>query len=420
MFAPTRFALIGARLLDGAGADLSGVTILVDGGRIVAAEPRLAVPAEYTVRFELGGRTVMPGLIDVHTHLIGGEPLPYGDYAVSRRLSEPEGLHALRSVEAARRTLLAGITTVRVVGCRDYLDVHLREAVREGLVVGPRIVASGLGITPTGGHVHWRCRNADGEAEIRQAVREHLARGVDWIKVMGVTGGLASPGQDPRLPQYRFEEVQAAVDEAHRWGRHVAAHAHARAGMEIAVRAGVDTLEHGSFLDEELARRMAQQGTWLVPTLAVNYFLDPARSGGSLPPAQIARMRELEAMGFVVPSYQERMRLARTHGVPVATGTDAGGNALFRHGAVGIETLMLAECGYPAQEVVQAATGHAARALRLEHVTGTVRTGLHADLLVLGADPLSDLRVLVAGDGARIDGIIAGGRFVRWDAQDLI
>ena len=420
MFAPPRFALTGCRLLDGGGGDRPGVTILVEQGRIVAGEPGLAVPSDYPVRFDLVGRTVMPGLIDTHTHLVGAEPLPYGDYPTSRRLGEPEGLHALRSVEAARRTLLAGTTTVRVVGCRDYLDVHLREAVRDGMVIGPRIVASGLGITPTGGHVHWRCRNADGEDQVRQAVREHVARGVDWIKVMGVTGGLASPGQDPRLPQYRFEEVQAAVDEAHRWGRHVAAHAHARAGMENAVSAGVDTLEHGSFLDDELAERMARQGAWLVPTLAVNYFLDPARSGGSLPPAQVARMRELEAIGFTVPSYQERMRLARTHGVPVATGTDAGGNALFRHGSVGIEMLMLAECGYSAHEAIQAATGQAARALRLENVTGLVRKGLQADLLVVGADPLQDLRALVPGEGARIEGVIAAGRLVRWDAQDLI
>ncbi len=420
MFAPPRFALTSARLLDGAGADLSGVTVLVDGGRIVAAERALAVPSDYPARFDVGGRTVVPGLIDVHTHLIGGEPLPVGDYAVSRRLSEPEGMHAFRSVEAARRTLLAGVTTVRVVGCRDYLDVHLRDAVRDGLVIGPRIVASGLGITPTGGHVHWRCRNADGVEEVRLAVREHVARGVDWIKVMGVTGGLASPGQDPRLPQYRFEEVAAAVDEAHRWGRHTAAHAHARAGMDIAVRAGIDTLEHGTFLDDEIAGRMAQQGTWLVPTLAVNYFLDPARSGGALPPAQVARMRELEAMGFVVPSYKDRMRIARKHGVPVATGTDAGGNALFRHGSVGIEMLMLAECGYSPHEAIQAATAQAARALRLESVTGAVRQGLQADLLVIGTDPLQDLRALVPGERARIDGIIAAGRFARWDEKDLI
>ena len=420
MMAPPRFALTGARLLDGAGGEVAGATILVEDGRIVAAAGGLAVPSEYTVRFDVGGRTVMPGLIDVHTHVVGGEPLPYGDYAVSRRLSEPEGLHAFRTVEAARRTLLAGITTVRVLGCRAYLDVHLREAVAAGLVVGPRIVAAGLGITPTGGHVHWRCLNADGEEGVRRAVREHVAHGVDWIKVMGVTGGLASPGQDPRLPQYRLEEVRAAVDEAHRWGRRVAAHAHARAGIAIALEAGVDTLEHGTFLDDELAARMAAQGTWLVPTLAVHHFLDEARERQAVPPAQAARQRELEAMGFAVPSVHERMRIARAHGVRVATGTDAGGNALFRHGSVGIEMLMLAACGYGPREVLAAATSEAARALGLEDVTGAIRPGLAADLLVVDGDPLQDLRVLAPGAQQRIAGVVAAGRFVRWDGQDLI
>jgi imidazolonepropionase-like amidohydrolase len=420
MMAPPRFALTGARLLDGEGGEVAGATVLVEDGRIVAAAGGLAVPSEYTVRFDVGGRTVMPGLIDAHTHLVGGEPLPYGDYPTSRRLHEPEGLHAFRTVEAARRTLLAGVTTVRVLGCRAYLDVHLREAVAAGLVVGPRIVAAGLGITPTGGHVHWRCLNADGEDGVRRAVRAHIAQGVDWIKVMGVTGGLASAGQDPRLPQYRLEEVRAAVDEAHRWDRRVAAHAHARAGIEIALAAGVDTLEHGTFLDDALAARMARQGTWLVPTLAVHHFLDGARDRDALPPAQAERQRELEAMGFVVPPFRERMRVARAHGVPVATGTDAGGNALFRHGSVGIEMLMLAECGYSAREVIAAATSQAARALRVERVTGAVRPGLAADLLVVDGDPLQDLRVLAPGEQRRIVGVIAAGRFVRWDGQDLI
>ncbi|MDR7481868.1 MAG: amidohydrolase family protein [Armatimonadota bacterium] len=418
--APPRFALTGARVLDGEGGEVTGATLLVDAGRIVAAAAGLAVPSEYAVRYDVGGRTVMPGLIDTHTHLIGGEPLPYGDYPTSRRLGEPEGLHAFRTVEAARRTLLAGVTTVRVLGCRAYLDVHLREAVAAGWVAGPRIVAAGLGITPTGGHVHWRCLTADGEDAVRRAVREHVAHGVDWIKVMGVTGGLASPGQDPRLPQYRLEEVRAAVDEAHRWGRPVAAHAHARAGIEIALEAGVDTLEHGTFLDGALAAQMARQGTWLVPTLAVGHFLQEAQARGDVPLAQAARQRELEAMGFVVPGMQERMRLAREAGVPVVTGTDAGGNALFRHGSVGLEMLLLAACGYTAREVLAAATAQAARALRLERVTGAVRPGLAADLLVVDGDPLQDLQVLAPGEPQRIDGIIAAGRIVRWDGQDLI
>lgn len=407
-------------MLDGAGGILQGAAVLVEDGRIIAAERGLAVPSEYTARFDLAGAILMPGLIDVHTHLVGGEPLPYGDYRISRRLTEPEGLHAFRTVEAARRTLLAGITTVRVVGCRDYLDVRLRDAVREDLVIGPRVVPAGLGITPTGGHVHWRCRNADGEEEVRRAVREHVAQGVEWIKVMGVTGGLASPGQDPRVAQYRFSEVEAAVDEAHRWGRHVAAHAHAREGMEHAIRAGVDTLEHGSFLDDDLAEEMARRGTWLIPTLAVNYWMETAERQGALPPVYVARRRELAMMGFEVPSYRHRMEMARKHGVPVATGTDAGGNPLFRHGSVGIEVRMLSECGYTAYEALAAATGQAAKALRIDHLTGTVRAGQAADLVVVGADPLQDLRVLVPGEHNRIDGVIAAGRFIRWERQDLI
>jgi imidazolonepropionase-like amidohydrolase len=383
----------------------------------------LHVPSEYDQVFDLAGKTVMPGLIDMHVHIVGGEPLPYGDYPTSRRLSDPDALHAFRTIDAVRRTLLAGITTIRVMGCQNYIDVYLRDTVRDGLVWGPRVVAAGLGITPTCGHGRWRCRKADGEDEVRRAVREHVAQGVDWVKIMGVTAGmgpLGSPGQDPRRAQYRFEEVQAAVDEAHRWGRPVAVHAHAHEGIDNAVRAGVDSIEHGSFLSDALAERMVKQNIWFVPTLTTAYYRQVARDAGSMSPAHLARAREFEAMGFSPPSYQERMQVARGFGVAVATGTDAGGDSSFRHGSVGIELMMLVECGYSPYDAIMAATSHAARALHLDQLTGSIQADRAADLIVVAGDPLADIRLLIPRDDQKIEGIIADGRFVRWQKVDWI
>lgn len=178
------------------------------------------------------------------------------DYHASRRTGEAIGMQAFRTVEAARLTLSRGTTTVRDLTGRDYIDVQLRDAFAEGIIDGPRVLTSGLGLTITGGHVHMRCVEVDGPDAVRHEVRNHVKHHVDWIKLMGVTGGMSTLGRHPLAPQFSREEIRAAVDEAHRASCRVAAHAHGPEGIRNAVLEGVDTIEHGIYLDDHAAEIM--------------------------------------------------------------------------------------------------------------------------------------------------------------------
>lgn len=414
-----RTALINARIIDGLGDVLERGSVVVEDDRIVdIIDGPWGGTADATI--DLDGQTLLPGLIDAHTHLVGGDVLPIGDYYASRRMHESLSMYALRTAEAARRTLLAGFTTVRDVGSREYLDVEVRDAIDEGLIPGPRIVACGLGLTPTGGHVFSRARQADGRDEIIRAVREHIRAGVDAIKLIGVTGGMATPGQDPGAAQFRAEEVQVAVEEAHRWGRHTACHAHGVEGIANALAAGMDTIEHGIFLNDELAARMADQGTVFVPTLSNDFHARRLEREGRLPAATIARRKELAAQGIVVPSIEERMAHCRKHGVIVATGTDAGGNAMVTHGNNGAELVMLVECGYSPMEAILAATSVAARAIRVDNVTGSIAPGKQADLVAFERNPLEDITAVSAVHGGRPSLVMKGGKLVLRGEQAFI
>lgn len=415
----TTVAFSNARIFDGYQLHPERGTVVVAGERIAEIIPG-AWRGEADRTIDLGGQTLLPGLIDVHTHLVGGDVLPLADYAASRRLSEGIGMQAFRTAEAARRTLLAGYTTVRDVGCRDYLDVDLRDAVREGLIPGPRVVACGLGLTPTGGHVHARAREADGVDGVIHAVREHVRHRVDGIKIIGITGGMATPGQHPGAAQYRFAEVEATVEEAHRWGKRVACHAHGAEGIENAVRAGVDTLGHGLFLTKELAESMTERGTVFVPTLANHFHQRRLEKEGALPESVLARQRELAAMGVVVPPVEERMGHARAAGVTVATGSDAGGNAQVIHGTNAVEIVMLVECGYTPLEALQAATSTAARAIGVDGETGSIAPGKSADLIVVPGDPLTDIETVSRLHGGGPSWVVARGRIVLADSQPLV
>ena len=406
-----RTALIHAKVIDGLGGVIDQAHLVVEDGLIVdILTDAWGGTAEMVI--DLSGETVLPGLIDAHTHLVGGDVLPVADYAVSRRLNETASMQAFRSAEAARRTLLAGFTTVRDVGCRDYIDVELRDAIDSGLIAGPRVIACGLGLTPTGGHVFARARQADGRVDIIRAVREHVRAGVDAIKIIGVTGGMATPGQDPGAAQYRPEEVAIAVEEAHRWGRHAACHAHGADGISNAIDAGIDTIEHGIFLTDELAARMADSGIAFVPTLSNQFHTRRLEKMGKLPEAAVLRRRELAQRGIVVPPVEERMAHCRRHGVTVAAGTDSGGNAQVTHGNNGSEIVMLVECGYSPMEAIQAGTSVASRAIRVDHTTGSIVRGKAADIVAFAKNPLDDVTVLSATHGGKPSLVMKGGQIV--------
>jgi imidazolonepropionase-like amidohydrolase len=408
-----RYRLVGARLFDGIERIIERAWIEVDGGLIAAVEDLAVRPppeGDDIPSYDLEGLTLLPGLIDAHTHLVGGDVVPGAqDYASSRRLSESLGMTAYRTAAAARQTLQSGVTAVRDLTGRDYLDVDLAAAVEAGILEGPTVRAAGLGLTITGGHVHQRCVEVDGPDEVRKEVRRQIKRGVHWIKLMGVTGGMSSSGRHPLAPQFTLDEIRAATDEAHRAGVRVAAHAHGGEGLTNAIEGGVDTIEHGIFLDNAQAVRMAELGVALVPTLTNEMRYDEALAAGLVPITAHRQRQRLEAGGYRLPSPEERMTVARRNGVRVIAGTDAGGNAMVRHGDTPLELVMLERSGFSAVDALAAATGLAAETIGLDG-HGRLAAGARADILVTAEDPTRRAAVLARREN--VTAVIKGGNVV--------
>lgn len=377
--------LTAARLIDGTGSPpVRPGALLIAGERIVAVGPRVDAPAD-AQRIDLGAATIMPGLIDCHVHL-SDEGLP--DATV--RDADPPALRILRTAEHARRTLAAGVTTVRDVGGRDHLEFALRRAVDEGLVRAPRLVLAGKIVSmTTAGATSWRgmYREADGASEVVKAVREQIAAGADVIKIMA-TGAVLSPARElPGVAQLTTEELRAAVETAHALGRRVAAHAHGIEGIRRAVEAGVDTIEHGTHLHEDpsVARAMASRGVFLVPTLKALALMADA-PGPGIPDEIVAKARERRA------DRDATFRLARAEGVPIAMGTDAA-TPFNRHGENAQELASMVELGMSAMAAIVAATSAAARALARDDI-GVLAPGKLADVAVWDGDPVVEIGAL--------------------------
>jgi imidazolonepropionase-like amidohydrolase len=306
---------------------------------------------------------------------------------------------ALRTAEAARRTLLAGVTTIRTAGSRDYLDLDVRDVIRLGLTPGPRILGSGRGLTITGGHLAEVCMEVDGVDEVRKAVRQHVKRGVDSIKLM-LSAGVATPGLDVQAAQFSPEEVRAAVYEAHRAGKKVLTHAIGLAGIRNAIEGGVDSIDHGQFLDEEAAVRMRERGIYLVPTFGPGYYYAEVRK------AEPWRIERAEA---VKDQHDRAFRLALEVGVPVAMGCDCGAPSRMPNGENALELELMVRHGMTTEHAIRAATSEAARLLGIADTVGTIAPGKLADLVVLDGNPLDDIRV--ARTGVRL--VMQCGRIVR-------
>src|SRR3954447_606051 len=373
------------------GNAIDNAVVIVEGDTITAAGANLPIPAKAKV-IDLGGATIMPGFIDAHTHLIGralGEP-GWDDSEVR----DLEGYGAIRGVENAQKTLLAGITTVRNVGASYFNDIALRQAINEGHVPGPRMRSAAHAIGITGGHCDDngfrpgviergpRDGVANGAEEVRAAVRNQVKYGADVIKVCA-TGGVLSEGDAVGATQYSFEELKALVDEANKLERKVAAHAHGTEGIKLAVRAGVSSIEHGSFLDEEGAKMMAERGTYLVPTLSAVETVEKAAKSGVL-----KGLRAEKALA-AASAVRNAMKLALANHVPIAMGTDAGVGA---HGTNAHElTLMVEWGGMRPADAIAAATMGSARLLGWDKRLGSVEGGKLADIFAVPGDPLADV-----------------------------
>lgn len=374
-----------------------GLDVLCRDGRIAAIGRGLDVPAGAAV-LDCARQYLLPGLIDCHVHLTsGGDP---GEMNDAR--DRPLPIAAWHAAEYARRTLHAGVTTVRDMGAAEHLNIHLARAIDDGLLEGPAVLAVGFGVTMTGGHGHgFIAREADGPDETRKAVREQLRAGARAIKLFA-SGGVMTPGVDPRSPSLTEDELRAAVEEAHKAFRIVGAHAQATEGVKNAVRAGVDSIEHGVWLDEEVIALMIERGTYLVPTLTAPHHIAYGGLEAGIPPFMVDKAHQV--LNDHLASYRAALRA----GVRVAMGTDEG-TPLNRPGENAQEILRMAEHGLSPAAAILAATAWAADLLRVD--TGRLAVGLRADIIVLRSDPLADITIL-AEPGA-FGGVIKGGRIVR-------
>ena len=387
--------LKAARLIDGTGAPaINNAVIVVNDNKIAAVGPAdsVTIPAGAKV-IDLGDVTLLPGFIDAHTHLIGrvlGDP--EGDMAVVR---DYESFGAILGVIHARDTLMAGFTSVRNVGAAGrFDDMALRKAINEGWTPGPRMETAGHALGITGGHCDENGFRpglldpaiadgvANGPEQIRAAVRYQIKYGADVIKTCA-TGGVLSEGDAVGATQYSFEELKALVDEAKKLERKVAAHAHGTEGIKLAVRAGVSSIEHGSFLDEEGAALMKANGTFLVPTLSAGEAVEKAARSGVL---KGLRAEKALAAGAAV---RRAIKLAVANKIQIALGTDAG---VIPHGTNAHEFVLLVEWGGMSNmEAINAGTLNGAKLLGWDKNLGSLTVGKWADIVAVSGDPLKDI-----------------------------
>ncbi len=380
--------------------------LLIENERIkeVGPEAQILAHAPSGVQMiDLGGYTVLPGLIDAHTHLTYRV-----DVASYEWLGVSVPREALLGARHARVTLLAGFTTVRNLGARGYADVALRDAIQAGDVLGPRMQVSGPAIGSTGGHMDsnllpyaFRYSEegiADGRDGVIRKVREVVKYGSDVVKV-AVTGGFLSVGTSPNSGQYSDDELSALVAEAKRLGKPVAAHAHGTVGIKQAVRAGVDSIEHGTELDDECIQLMKARGTYLVPTVFLwSHFPENARPP-EVPQEKAEKAREM------APAAKRNLAKAVKAGVKIALGTDS---SVYPHGMNGHEFGALVDLGMSPLGSIQAATVNAAALLRWSDRVGELKPGLYADLVAVPVNPLTNVRVL-----ENIPFVMKGGAVVK-------
>ena len=406
--------LKAARMFDGRGdTTVPNGVVIVESGRITAAGSGLPVPAGARV-IDLGDATLLPGFIDAHVHLTGESSEDWYRAAVEG-LRRTVAEKAIRSTEYARRTLMAGFTTVRNVGAEDYIDVGLRNSINAGIVAGPRMLVATQALGARGGH----CDTtgfpyllfgkepgvaegiASGADAFRDAVRFEVKYGADVIKVCA-TGGVLSLTDEVDTPQLTQAEMDAIVDEAHRLRKKTAAHAHGAEGAKVAIRAGIDSIEHGSFLDDEALRMMKERGTYFVPTLMAGEYAGGRKSTRTYPPEIAAKAKA------ALESRSVAFRNALRMGVKIAFGTDS---AVSPHGRNAEEFALLVEHGMTPAAALRTATSAASTLLGIDKRTGTLEPGKDADVVAVPGDVLADIRAT-----EKVSFVMRGGKVYRNDA----
>ena len=384
------------RLIDGASdSAVTEMTVRVDGSQIKAIESGYVAPGPDDTVIDLKNHTVMPGLMDMHVHLAS----QYTEDSRLNRFITNEADYAIDAVNYARRTLEAGFTVVRNLGDAFNVTIALRKAIEDGDVPGPRIFSAGKSLATTGGHADptngWASHIAgdpgprqgvvNGVDDVRKAVRQRYKDGADWIKITA-TGGILSVAKSGENPQFTDEELVALIDTAADYGLRVAAHAHGTEGMKRAVIAGVASIEHGTFMDQEVMQLMKKKGTYYVPTILAGVWVgEKSRIDGFFP--DLVRPKAA-AIGPVIKS---TFAEAYKTGVPIVFGTDSGVSA---HGDNAREFALMVEGGMPPMEAIRSATSVAAKFLGIDGTLGTLAANKQADIVAVPGDPLDDITAM--------------------------
>lgn len=394
-------------LIDGKSNEVQAqMTVVIEGNKIISVQKGFSTPAAGEKLIDLSKKTVMPGLIDMHVHL---ESETNKDQNLQRFTSNEADV-AFRSTVFAKRTLMAGFTTVRDLG-GSGVNISLRNAINQGLVVGPRVVTAGKSIATTGGHAdptNGYRKDLMGDPgpkegvinspeDARQAVRQRYKDGADMIKITA-TGGVLSIAKDGSGPQFTDEELKAIIETAKDYGMHTAAHAHGAEGMKRAVLAGITTIEHGTKMTPEVMDLMKQKGTYYVPTITAGKFVaEKAKEPGYYHPLVVPKALEIG------PQIQKTFGEAYKRGVKIAFGTDAG---VFPHGENGKEFIYMVEAGMPAMEAIKTATVVPAGILGMSDKIGTVEAGKLADLIAVDDNPLKNIAVMTSVSFVMKDGVV--------------
>jgi imidazolonepropionase-like amidohydrolase len=394
-------------LIDGKTNDVQPeMTIVVEGNKIIAINKGFTRPADNDKLIDLSKKTVMPGLIDMHVHLEGET----NKDQVLQKFTLSEADIAFRSTVFARKTLMAGFTTVRDLGGTG-VNISLRNAINQGLVVGPRMFTAGKSIATTGGHAdptNGYRKDLMGDPgpkegvinspeDARQAVRQRYKDGADLIKITA-TGGVLSIAKDGSGPQFTDEELKAVIETAKDYGMHTAAHAHGAEGMKRAVLAGITTIEHGTKMNDEVMDLMKQKGTYYVPTITAGRFVgEQAKIAGYYHPLVVPKALEIG------PQIQQTFAKAYKKGVKIAFGTDAG---VFPHGENGKEFTYMVEAGMPAMEALKSATITNAAILGISDKIGTLEVGKLADIVATEENPLKNIKTMESVSFVMKEGVV--------------
>lgn len=413
-FAQSKLKAIKAgKVIDvSSGTVLTNQIILIDSNRIIEMGSSIVIPQNAEI-IDLSNATVLPGLIDCHTHL-AGQP---GDNYYEDIFRKTAIDYAILAPTYAKRTLAAGFTMVRDVGASELIDISLRNAINRGDIEGPRMLVSTFALGATGGHadltgfnpnIEWKGNKdftgvADGENEIRKRVRNNVKWGADWIKVCA-TAGVLSEEESAGSSQYSLAELKVVVDEAHRWHRNVAAHAHGTEGIKLAIQAGVTSIEHGSLIDDEGIRLMKERGVWLVADIYNDDYILAEFSKKGYPQKIIDKEK------LVGRLQRENFQKAVRAGVKIAYGTDAG---VYPHGGNGKQFYYMVKFGLTPIQAIQSATINAADLLNWKDRTGSISKGKIADIIAVESNPIDDITVLEHVKFVMKDGTVFKNEFTK-------